>query len=226
MKIIFLEGDDYSALRQRLASFVAVAKKRNWQIFHYESGGPVSFAEELAKTSLFEGERLFIVENGAKLTSKELKWALAEQEKLPGTLVILNDGFLNASTRKAVGKKARVEQYKLPKTIFAFLDAFYPGNSVKVLQLFHELLKKEPIERVFFLLSRHVRDLYWAKLNLTKLPYAQDWRILKIGGQSKRFSKEQIEKIIGLLAEADIKAKTSQDELAPLLDQIILSQLE
>ena len=133
---------------------------------------------------------------------------------------------------KQLPKIDKVEEFKLPKLIWSFLDSCFPGNAKNALLLLHEIIKNEPVEFVFSLLAKHLRDLYWVKVDSPpgqrpSGPVAYpSWRVEKLKRQSHKFSEGSLEDLINSLAQADIKAKTSQGELIDLLDFIIATKLE
>lgn len=137
MKIIILHGDDTAASYERLTRFIDEAKKRRWEIIY----------DDLAVTpSLFGSPRLAVVRDLKVFKPKSIK-AL---DKIPGTLVVYNEGVLAASYLKIFVNNAKVERFDIPKIIWKFLDK----PSVKLL---HEVVKKEPIELVFHLFAKRLR---------------------------------------------------------------------
>jgi hypothetical protein len=56
-------------------------------------------------------------------------------------------------------KSAIPRVFKLPQTLFLFLDNFKPGNSKQLINLFHQTLETTDAEMIFFMLVRQVRLL-------------------------------------------------------------------
>ena len=119
----------------------------------------------------------------------------------------------------------KTEEYKLPKLIFKFLESFWPGNAKASIRLLHEVIRDEAPEFVFNLLSRHLRDIYWAMLDKESMSYPS-WRVGKLTQQAKRFKDGQVQSLIQTFAEIDIQAKTSKANIIDSLDFIIASELE
>jgi len=65
----------------------------------------------------------------------------------------LERGILNSV------KKAAVREFKLPQTLFQFLDALQPGSSKSLIRLFHQTINTTEPEMVFFMLIRQLRIL-------------------------------------------------------------------
>src|SRR6185369_7856336 len=56
-------------------------------------------------------------------------------------------------------KSATPRVFKLPQTLFAFLDSLKPGNHKQLLALFHQTLETTDPEMIFFMLVRQFRLL-------------------------------------------------------------------
>jgi len=206
MKIIVLHGDYTTKLYERLNKFMDVAKKRGWEIVN----------DEIVRTpSLFNKERLTIVRKYNLLSPKK---DIPNILKIPGTLVIYNEGTIPQLFLKQLPKDTKIEEFKLPKLIWNFLD----NISVKYL---HEVIETEPIEFVFSVLSKRFRDIYWVKVSESSLPY-QPWQIGKIKRQAQKYSTESLQNIISKLAEIDVKVKTSKADLISELDLMLIKSLE
>lgn len=205
MKIIVLHGDYTTKLYERLNKFIEAAKKRGWEIVN----------DEISQTpSLFNIERLTILRKYSLLSKKDIP----RISKIAGTLVIYNEGTVPQLFLKELPKDTKVEEFKLPKIIWNFLD----NISVKK---FHEVIKNEPVEFVFSVLSKRFRDLYWVKVSEDYLPY-QPWQIRKLKRQAQNYSLEALKEIIDKLAEIDIKVKTSKADLISELDLMLIKSLE
>jgi len=225
MKIILLHGTYTSKSYERLTKFIEVAKKRNWEIVQLSEDSPLSLSESLSAQSLFVKEKLYILENLNKISKKELEWLKKKSEQLGGTLVIYYPDEISKNLLKALPSKIKIEEFKLPKLIFIFLEKIYPRNSKEAIKLFHQIIENEPVEFVFVLIARHFRDLYWVKVDSKTLEFP-DWRLSKLKRQASLFSETQVKEIISELAEVDIKAKTSQASLISSLDLILATKLK
>jgi hypothetical protein len=212
MKIIVLHGDDSVKSYARLMKFVETAKKRNWEII----------TNEFPNTpSLFGIERLIIYRDFTLLTAKDIK----NFDKFDGTFVIYHDGVLPQTFIKLMPKDFRMEKFEMPRILFTFLESFYPGNSNRALKLLHDLTKTEAIELIFFMLARHLKDLYWVSVD-PKTPQYPSWRLSKLKSQASKFTIENLQLIVGKLADIDIKVKTSKVDLLTELDLLIVKLLK
>ncbi|MBU0572081.1 hypothetical protein KKE18_00075 [Patescibacteria group bacterium] len=204
---------------------IQVAKERGWEIVKIDSSNNLSLPEKFTTSNLFEGERLYVMENLAKIKKTDFEWLKKNIKRLSGTTIIYHDGTITNNLLKLIPKVTKTEEYKLPKLIFKFLESFWPGNSTNSIKLLHEVIKEESPEYIFNLLSRHFRDLYWATLDRNSMSYPA-WRVSKLTQQASRFENGKIEELIKTFAEVDIEVKTSKANIVDSLDFIIASELE
>lgn len=224
MKIIVLHGDDVIKSRQRLEKFIEVAKNRQWDIRRLDDSF-MGITPGISATSLFGNESLFLIEDPNSLTKYDLEWIKDKTTKISGNLVIYSDDFLGKRFIGSLPKDIKIEEFKLPKIIFQFLDFFYPENVKGALELLHEVIKYEPIEFVFALLSRHLRNLFWVKMSTQAVPF-QSWQIARLKSQASRFGDGRVENIINELSKIDIDVKTSKADLLSSLDLLIITKLQ
>jgi hypothetical protein len=212
MKIIVLHGDDTEKSYERLMKFVESAKKRNWEIL----------TNEFPNTpSLFGSDRLIIYRDFRLLTTRDIK----NFDRFDGTLVIYHTGILPQTFLKLMPKDFKMEKFELPKILFTFLESFYPGNSARSLKLLHELTESSAVELTFFMLARHLKDLYWVSIDPATTAYPS-WRLSKLKSQASKFGIDKLKQIISDLADIDIKVKTSKADLLTDLDLLMVKQLK
>src|SRR3989344_1510455 len=224
MKLIVLHGDNILESYERLQKFIDNAQSRSWEIIRI-SNASQNIPEALVSTSLFEEEKFVVIDNANLINKSAANWLKKKGPELNLTLIIYNQGILSQTFLKQLPKIDKVEEFKLPKLIWSFLDSCYPGNAKNALLLLHEITKNDPVEFVFSLLAKQMRDLYWVKVDAKSIPYPS-WRVEKLKRQSHKFPEGSIEGLIDSLAQADITSKTSQGNLIDLLDFIIATKLE
>jgi len=225
MKTYLIHGDYTRESYCRLNDYVDKAREKGWKTIYLTSDTGFSFQEALSSKELFSEKKVFILENPTKLTKKDITWLNKNSDNLDGVIVFYNRGVLKSNFIKSIEKLNKVEEYKLPQNIFTFLDSFCPGNQKKCLKNLHDLLQNENIEFIFYLLSKHLRDLFWVKISPSTIPYPS-WRVGKLERQSSKFSLKKIKEIINGFSEIDIKSKTSDESLLDLLDLLIIRKLE
>lgn len=224
MKIIVLHGEDTLKSYERLKKFIQAAKDRSWEVSYLDESSQ-RFQDDLSASSLFGAERFFILQDVRKIGKDEISWLNKRNAELSGNLIIYSEGNLNQTFLKSLPKEVKIEEFKLPKLIWNFLDHIYPGNSKKVLQEFHKVIEKDPPEFVFSLIAKLFRDLYWIKVDSRSIPYPS-WRVAKLKVQSSKFKVENLIAMIGELSDIDVRVKTGKADLVSSLDLFMIKQLE
>lgn len=224
MKVIVLHGDDERKLYDRLSKFIETAKSRSWEVAYLDDKSK-SIQEQLSSPSLFGAERFFIVRDIMMLGKKELEWIGKNADNLSGNLIIYHEGYISQTILKSLPKNIKTEEFKLPVILWNFLDNLYPGNSTNSVKQFHQIIEREAPEFIFTLIAKLFRDLYWVKVDPSSLSY-QPWRISKLKSQSSKFTELMITDFIELLANIDIKVKTSKSDLISELDLLIIKKLQ
>ena len=196
MKAIILKGDNDLAIQKRYLEIKKENKLKSVRTVMVDTSNAGDMADISTKDTLFE-----------------------ESSKA----VII--GNIN---KKSVAKYFEIEkeeEYKLPKTIYKFLDSFYPGNYINSKRYLLTLVDEEPIEMIFATLAKYLRDLLWVKMAPDTLNY-ESWRMGKLKQYSNKYTLIELKTLIKKLAEIDISVKTSKNNLINLLDLMILSRLE
>lgn len=223
MNLTVLHGDDIVGSRQRLEGFIDSAKKQGWSVQRIGEDRKLTFSEFLTSQSLFGETRLFILEDYMLLTKDEAKSLGGAITS--GKLVIYSSKILPRSFLNLLPQDAKVEEFKLPRAIFAFLDALRPKNAKQALELLHFLIIKQPSELIMAMIGRHLRDLYIVKIKPESLSYPS-WRISKLQKQAQSFSTGSLSELIASLAEIDLLSKTTSADPLSSLDLLIASKLE
>ena len=202
MKIIVLHGDDVEKSYRRLTVFIKEAKRRGWDIVN----------DKIEETpSLFGTEKLIILRDYKVLGEKELTLV----KNIPGTLIIYNQKSTPAGFIKTLPKETKIEKYELPFLLWKFLDAFD-------INIFQEVTKNQPVEMIFAMMARRLRDLYWVKVGKPKM---NAWQLSKLQKQGSRWTKKELAEIIHEMAQIDVKSKTGGASLKDSLDLLIVKRL-
>lgn len=120
----------------------------------------------------------------------------------------------------------------IKSVIFDLTDAVAARNSVKALSIFEDMLSmKEPVMRIFFMISRHMRNLYELKSLIEEgirpdeavresgiNPYAAG-KMLK---QLDKFTSKQLKKAVEDCLKTDIAVKTGKIDERIAVESIIL----
>jgi len=108
-------------------------------------------------------------------------------------------------------KTATIRPFKLPQTLFLFLDSFKPGNGPKLISLFHQTIETTEVEMVFFMLVRQLR-LLLAVSEESNEPIDEvkrlTWQKSKLQQQASLFGAERIKELYEKLFSIELGQKT------------------
>jgi hypothetical protein len=212
MKIIVLEGDNSIQSYERLRKFIDEAKKRSWEILY----------DQFPDTSSLFGRDRLTVYKDYRLFSKT---DVSRLSKFDGTLVIFHEGSLPQTFLKSLPKDTKIEDFKLPVLVWNFLDSIAPGNSERLVKTFHQVIEKEPVEFIFTMIARRLKELYWVTTDPDSIGYPS-WRLSKLKSQALKYKEGQLKDLIDKLARIDYEAKTGASDLTSELDLILLTKLQ
>lgn len=225
MNIIILQGNNSFTIQKRLSEILRDARKKGIEVQRLDGLKHSDFKNMLSSQSLFAKEQLFLLKGVKNISSDEFKWIREKLATKAGDIIITSEVVIANKIPASVASLCKIETYQVPQTLFKFLDSFYPKNATSCLKMLHQLEKTEPMEFVFSLLAKHVRDLYWVSLDASAIPYPS-WRVLKLEKQSSMFTVQLLRNIIKELSDIDIKVKTSRASLFASLDLLIIRRLE
>lgn len=100
-----------------------------------------------------------------------------------------------------------IKNYKLPASIFSFLDKLYPGKVMENLQNFHLAIINSDAGYIFSMMIRQIRLLMLAKDD--ELTTMAPWQRAKLYKQAKVFDINKLKAIYLKLLEIDYQQKTS-----------------
>lgn len=191
------------------------------------------FLQTASNTGLFGDQQAIFIEDllSKRKPSKELDSLISQISLTPLTPLFLYESKELSAKQLSPFKKGTIKQFKIPTTVFAFLDSLAPKNGKKSILLFCELLKTEDSNFALFMLQRQTRIL----LSLTS-PNSQTaqisevkrlapWQQGKLQKQAKQFAQEDLillhEKLYQL--EQGQKTGTLSQPLNEAIDFLLLS---
>jgi hypothetical protein len=172
-------------------------------------------------TQYFEGGNLFAESKSffidqllsKRKKSKELDGILEYLNKASQTNEILlwEDKELTPAALKAI-KNPITRVYKLPQTLFQFLDNIRPNNSKVLINLFHETINITDPEMVFYMLVKQFRLLLAlsdpGNDDIDEIKRIAPWQKSKLQKQTQYFSTEKLIDLYNRLLEIEIGLKT------------------
>ena len=220
-------GDNVAASRNRLHEVVEKAKTDGLEIISF-NGAKITYSDIrklLESGSLFGKNKLVVIENflsSTKSKEKEIILNFLTTKSFEHDLVLWEDNNLKSIPLKGV----EVEEFKVPQTIFRFLDLLTPDKTQEALAVLDILKKNEDSNIIFFMVIRQFRNLIIAKdLGSEGLVGLTPWQKDKYLNLTQKFSKERLLQFYGKLLEIDYAQKTSNDlfSLSSRLDLLILN---
>ncbi len=120
-------------------------------------------------------------------------------------------------------KNPVVKIFKLPQSLFLFLDTIKPANGKQNVQLFHNSITTSEPELVFFMLVKRIRLLLALssekKPAIDEVKRLSDWQRSKLQKQVQFFDKNTLVNLYTRLFELEYKQKTGNLPV-PLSDAI------
>lgn len=211
--IIIFHGDNYVLSRQALNQSLTQTPER----FTAADLTEEILTQALESNPMFQIPKIFVIENLLSLPRSQLK------EKLIKIVLNNPDSEIFLWEKKALSpafkkqfSRATIKEFKLPASLFNFLDNLTLTN-------FHQALINNPAELIFYLLHRRISQLIQALDDPAALKGAP-WQLGKLKSQAKKYSLDQLLDFHHQLLTLDEQLKTSQNilSLAGCLDLLLL----
>lgn len=211
--ITIFHGDNYVQSRQALNQNLVQPPER----FDAPDLTEEILTQALESNPLFPAPKLFVIENLLTLPPSQLKEKLIKIVLKNADLEIFlwEKKALSPAAKKKLSR-ATIKEFKLPASLFNFLDALTLTN-------FHQALINNPAELIFYLLHRRISQLIQSLDDPGSLKGAP-WQIGKLKNQAKKYSLDQLINFQQKLLLIDEQVKTSQNflSLAGCLDLLII----
>lgn len=153
--------------------------------------------------SLFGETKQIVTENYLKQRLPSQKDAVREMlSNFAGEVIVWEDGP-RSKTVLSLFSEAKILEFKIPSTVFKFLDNVRPKNPKDNIISFRQALVGSSPEIIFSMLARRFVEI------LSPSREAADWQKARLRAQAKFFSKTELVSGIRELLEIDIAQKTS-----------------
>lgn len=207
-------------------------------------GATLSLTDFLQATSnngLFGDQQAVFIEEllSKRKSSKELDALISQVSLTNATPIFLWESKELTPKQLKSFPSATTKQFKIPTTVFAFLDALLPENGKKVLMLFHALLQDEDVNFALFMLQRQVRlllalhpqsvipdsDPGSTSAVISEVKRMAPWQKGKTQKQAKAFSKDALLALHESLYQLELGQKTGglAQPLEASLDFLLIS---
>lgn len=225
MKTTVLHGDNQVESRKRLSLLISQARKKGIEIARVDGKTATKgdFMLLSRSQSLLAEEMLVVSENFFSGNKKALEIA-DEIVKNDGTVFVFwEEKTLSPAVLKKLPKDFEIEGFKIPSSVFKFLDSILPKNTKEMLNFYHQALKKSTPEFLLIMAARQLRLLIWTKGDPETLK-VQDWQKSRLRKQAEKFSLERLIGLHGKLLELDRMNKHSQlpENLSASLELLVV----
>ena len=172
--------------------------------------------ESLEAQSMFSEVRIIVVDNLlSRRPSKEKDTLIAYLVRALHAsnlnLILWESKTVTAAVLKKLwAKEIRIQEFKLTKTLWKFLESLRPQNSHSIVSLFESTVRNEPAELVMYWIVRRISELFLAK---SSLPHAldsvkSDWQRENVKRQASLWTEDQLVTFHRKLLEIDELTKT------------------
>lgn len=158
-----------------------------------------SLAQILEGAGLFEDTKTLFIEqfitDRKKSKEKEGVTDYLIKNSKNNNIIMWESKELTASQLSPF-KGASIKVFKLPPSLFSFLDSIKPGNSTQTIKLHHTALIANEPEMIFFMLVRHFRLMLALsqKSNnyISEITRMSPWQKTKLEKQAKQFDEQKL----------------------------------
>lgn len=228
MKLYIFHGENVVESRRKLVEWLENAQVKGWQKVEL-SGKELSrnqLLDTIRSQGLFSTKKLIVIENFLSGNKKgvEIAKGLVQQIHNDTVLIFWEGKSLDGRKIKSLAKYYTIQAFKLPRSLFIFLDSLKPENTQNLLKLLQETREKVEPELLFYMLGKQIRFLIWAKAQAKTLNLAP-WQKGKLLKQAETFTLEHLRKLHSELLEIDRLQKKSRlpEDLSASLDLLVAS---
>jgi hypothetical protein len=186
---------------------------------------------------LFEGGSLFA--EPKNFFFEELIGKKKKSSELDQMIKVINKNSVDNNIYLWEGKEltpANIKQFenavskifKLPQTLFVFLDSIAPSNGRELVKLFHKTIESTDTEMVFFMIVRQIRLMLYVK-EPGERPIEEiarmSWQMQKLRSQAAKFDTKKLLLLYQKLFEIEkgLKTGTLPIDLVQAIDLCLLS---
>jgi DNA polymerase III delta subunit len=212
--MLILHGDNLILSRQALMAQKNIARQKNLEVVELAAKNLElsDLKQALESFSMFGSSRLVVIENLFSIPKSKTRDQLLDYLKTAhfvGEVIIWEKKTIDGRTLRAFSNRAKVLLFKLSPWLFKFLDSFQPQQPKMILSLFHQTTETEPVEMVFYLFCRRIRDLIIARdLGYQGLAKMAPWQRTKLVSQAKKFTLSELLGLYRRLLKVDQEQKT------------------
>ena len=156
--LTLIHGDDTAASRKLFLSHKETDPDA--VLFEASEVNLTDLAQVIEGGGLFTEGKTILIEQFVTKKKKQADFkdiiSYLESHAQDHTIVLWEGKELDIGSLKTF-KQPVIKAYKLPQTLFQFLDAFKPNNGTYLSKLFHQTIETTETEMVFFMIIRQFR---------------------------------------------------------------------
>lgn len=214
-----IAGEDTSKARARLVELKKSLTDKGVTFTELTESSLDELSWKLSSPSLFESPEGYFIDS--LLHKKKI------QEKISG-LDLASTHLIGFDTKtyepalRRMYPTATIEYFKLPSSLFSFLDLFIPGKAKQCVPLLKEIMVDPNDPMIFFLLRKRIRDLILI-LSGGKPSAKQAWQVQRLAAQANQWTLESLQKFYLNLfqIEKNIKTSSMTSDLQKSLETLI-----
>ncbi len=216
--LVLLHGDHIQASRKALTDRIAEYGGIDVRTLDGRLLDVSSLSQALTPLSFLSDKPLVVVENLLTKTGKKSKnlsvlMDLILEAAKTVDIIVWEGEEVGKTGLSLFGKDARVQLFKLPVSLFQFLDCMRPGGRKQALELFHLTLSSEPSELIFALLVKRVRQLLLVKKTGTFAGLAP-WQLSRLTSQAGFFTIDQLRGLYRKFLDIEYRIKSGASALS------------
>ncbi len=194
----------------------------------FEGGELFTTSKDFLIEELF-GKKSRIAGSSATGKKNEIKSIVAflEEQSVENNVVLWEEGELSKATLNSF-KDPVVQLFRLPQTLFTFLENIRPGNGQKLVALFNEAIKTADSEMIYFMMVRQIR-LLLALVDQTgdtidEVRKMAPWQKSRLQTQADYFEIDELKSFYKKLFEVEVAMKTGNlsSSFASTIDFLLL----
>lgn len=215
MKILVINGEATNESEQKITEILEKSKEKEYTFHDFRGEKDKNYIKNFFRgTDLFDTKRLIVIDNG--LFSEFSKYLNTKDDKNNDFVIIYSNKELAKGVINKIPNVDKIFTFTYPKLIWSYLESIYPGNAKNIINLLSKIEDHEPLELVFYLTFKQLRDLYLIKEK--SLPgTVAPWRLQKLERQASKFKKDGLVEFINKLSNLDFQVKTGKIEIKTAL---------
>lgn len=204
-------GDDIEESRREFVRLKEEYKDKGYEVFLLDEVNLLELDKWLYQSNnLFSRKKVFFGEN--LLSHHQTKTIFQKYDTLDKEIdFIFWEERLEEKLAKKIFKNAKIHSFKLPVTIFKFLDSVYPTNLRLAISYLNKISQTVNENVILYRLQQRIGDLILIKNNLKPEKKLADWQIRKLKTQSRYWYEKKLISFYDALYRIEETTKTGKN---------------